>query len=889
MLKLWIPDHPEAAMAKPEFYAQWREAMHGANAVTFVNMLSSGVEDLMIHDFGPKPLSMQSLLVGREGTEAFLDARNALRVVRRKFGMMTLISRMAGIFEQRNLHALIFRADISEAELLTLSKLMANRPEGTSAEEEVRFKSAWRRAELRGVRALYHGDIIGRRLPVGWQVKAYYTALSVKMKAGQPAAIAAAEQIEARLDRFPAKDFGAIAQYADRLCEDLEAPDGFDPADALIEAAPERPMLGVTRRLYDDFRLLRREQARHRNDDPLSGSMESSVERGPEASFDDAALADATEHEDSELRRLALALERIRRVRGTEFFTNVTARAEQLDFDSLEGSMESAARAEDLNPLEAFAQARMVAAPYYQTRALASVVPRLIAEGQEGPANEAAQSCLDAAHQCEADDRVEALTLAVGALLSTPLDDIAADAIVETLEVAHQQSPGEHRADALMRVASVLFESGPLPPAARARLSGAFLGEDVHFWGKPAVTPALVETCLALLSARDDDTIIFLQKVVAHPDEEVRRSVLRAMPVGDDPALRNVLLTHLKDPSTAVRCEVIERIGASGEPTFFIYLVNHLRHGDALNPDEARALVLNLCRLDGTRAVPFLNGMLGKLAHPDKRLTRRQAPIKQADDAMQMAAIEGLYRLNSRPARQILYHLTQQKIRGGGLVADTIQRAWPLVKSAPYGDPALPRSPHHPEWTEEDDAVDFLAELAAAEPDPEPAPGGPAALPAATSEPKKGGFFGRLRSLLGRDDTPDDAADADEATDGAPADEARAPGDAAEPGTAAPSAKAQAARAALEFEGVLLEGPELWTGRVQMKFALYPEEDGAKAIWTEELNDVAVRGGTFSVHLGLSAPLPEIPKVAWLGMAVDGGGELAPRTRLGRARTIVQG
>ncbi|MGK0359982.1 MAG: hypothetical protein ACI9U2_002288 [Bradymonadia bacterium] len=889
MLKLWIPDHPEASMAKDEFYAQWREAMVGLQEVTFVSMLSLGVEDLMVHNFGAKPLSLQTLLVQSAGTEAFLDARNALRVVRRKFGMMTLISRMAGIFEQRNLHALIFSADISEAELLRVSLLMANRPEGTSAEEEQRFKSSWRRAELRGVRTLYHADVIGRRLPLGWPVKAHYTALSMRMKAGQSAAAANAELIEARIGRLAPKDFGTIAQYANRLCEDLEAPDGFDPADALIAAAPERPMLGVTRRLYDDFRLLRRERSRARHDDPLLGSMESSIETSPDASIDDDLLAEATEHEDDELRRLALALERIRRVRGPEFFTTVTARGEEIDFDSLEGSMESAARVEDLNPLEAFAQARMVAAPYYQTLALAGVVPRLIAEGQESSASDAAQLCLDAAHQCEADDRVEALTLALGALLATPQHGAAADAIVEALAVAHQQTPSEHRAEALMRVASALFESGPLPSVARARLSGAFLGEDVHFWGKPEVTPALVEICLALLSARDDDTIIFLQKVVAHADEEVRRSVLRAMPVGEDVALRTVLLTHLKDPSTDVRCEVIERIGVSGELTFFIYLINHLRHSDVLVLVEARALALNLCRLESTRAVPYLNGMLGKLAHPDKRLLKRQAPIKHADESMQLAAIEALYRLNSRPARQILHHLTQKKIRGGGLIADTIQRVWLMVKSAPYGDALLPRSPHHPEWSEDDDAVDFLAELDAAQPEPSAELPTADEAPSVPDEAKKGGFFGRIRTLLARGD---DAEDAGETTPVEPAgaDSTASSGAAAQmPVEAATEEEAPRARAALEFEGVLLEGPELWSGRVQMRFALYPEEDAAKAIWTEELADVAVRGGTFSVHLGVSEPLPEIPKMAWLGMAVDGGGELAPRTRLGRARTIVQG
>lgn len=897
LLKMWIPDHPEAGMAKTEFYKLWTDAVGGGwcEELTLVSMLSGGVEDIMIYDFDRTPVSVQTLLVQREGTEAFLDARNALRVVRRKFGMMTLISRMAGLFEQRNLHAITIRADISEAEHLSLARLIASRSEGTSAEEEQRFKSAWRRAKFESVKALYHSDVIGRRLPVGWQVKAFYTQLAQRIRKGQPAPDAAQALTEERAERLAAKDFGQLAQYADRLQVDLEAPGEFDPADGLIAAAPERPLLVVTRRLYDDFRLLRRERAHQRHEEDLS--IDGSVASGSlEAHIDDDFADAAADEDDDELRRIAHALDRIRRVRGREFFNEMTAFGDQIDFaEALDDSDTAARRVDELNPLEAFAHARNVQAPYYQTRALAGVVPRLMEEEHEEQAGDAARLCLIAARDCEADDVVEAMVMAIAALLTARQAKDAGDAIAETIGVAHQQQPIERRAEALMRIASMLFESGALPPEVRERLSAAFLGEDVHFWGKAEVSPALVETCLGLLSSRDEDTLIFLRKVVAHPEVAVRRSVLRSMPLGDDTALRNVLLQHLKDPAPEVRREVIERIGASGDRGLFIYLVNHLRHGDPPSRDEARALAMNMCRLDPDRSLPFINAMLGKLAAPDKELLRLQAPIKHADDDMQLAALEALYRLNLRAARHVLFQLTKRKLKGD-LIGSTIQRIWPLVKSKPYGEPELPRSPHHPEWTEAED-VDFLDALEAAEPEIAAAaepdlPEQSVEEPAQSGEEpasRKGGLFGKIRTLLSRgrkdegdEGAPDEAADAGEASAAIVA----APGQA--DGGPAPAVKVPA-RAALQFEGVLLEGPELWSGNVKMAFALYPEEDGKAPIWTETLDTVAVRRGTFNVMLGLDAHLPEIPKVAWLGMAVDGGQELQPRTRLGRARTIVQG
>ncbi|MEZ4465994.1 MAG: hypothetical protein R3F43_16425 [bacterium] len=67
LLKLWIPDHPEAGMQKAELNRNWHDAMDGfADRVTLVSLLSSGVEDLMVYDFERTPVSVQALLVQRE-------------------------------------------------------------------------------------------------------------------------------------------------------------------------------------------------------------------------------------------------------------------------------------------------------------------------------------------------------------------------------------------------------------------------------------------------------------------------------------------------------------------------------------------------------------------------------------------------------------------------------------------------------------------------------------------------------------------------------------------------------------------------------------------------------------------------------------------------------
>ncbi len=887
LFKVWIPDHPDAAAERAECFRNLRDAFGmfqspEGRRVTLVSLLSSGVEDIMAHEFHEEPLSAQELLVQREGTEAFLDPKTALRVVRRKFGMMTLIGRMAGTFEQRNIVAVTLLSGIGEPELLEFGRMVSSRVEGTAAEEEQSLRRKFRRADLKNVDLLFHSDIIGRRVPVPWPVKHYYSMLARQLKAGSSAAASAAFA-EEHGGRLNAKALRQLALYAGELKADLES--SFDPADDLLRIAEERMLLTVTRNIFDEFQELRRERdhARALEGTPAPSDV-ADVAQAITDDFLDLAEEGGTPEDDTFL-RLAKGLEKLRAVRGRDFFNRISMVSGDMSFvdaathAGFEGADQTVAA---LDPIKGLAEARHITEPFYRARALATVAALLKVTGHEDEAREAGIEALAAARLSQASDIDQAYTAALGALLTIGDDENAAVAVKEVLAQAHKHREQDERAASLMRVVSTLMEAGPLPPPVRSTLSGEMLGSDVHFWGKKAVNSALVEVTLSLLSPEDEDTYIFLQKVIAHPEIEVRRSVIRTMPFSSE-ALRNMLLSHLRDPDTAVRVEVIERIGWSGEKALGLYLVNHVRQGHATSDREKRAIALNLARVDPTRYVSFFSAMLGTLG--EKSLLGQYKPIKD-DEGLQMAALEVLYHHQGREARRLLFHTTEV---AKGALGDLCKRMWHAVKALPYSDPTLPKSPHDPEWTEQDefdllqvlDRVAPLEALAEAEPKAE----APKKEPA--FKPKKPGLFGRLKARIfgdggeggevrtGFEDREEDAVD----EDGVPL-----PGVEGVPGVQGP------APAALRFEGVLLDGQEAFSGRVPMHFALYVEEEAADPVWRERHEMQISETGEFEVLLGLRQHLPtELPNIVWLGLDVDSGGEMQPRTRLSRARSVVQG
>ncbi|MCB2187545.1 MAG: hypothetical protein KQJ78_14080 [Deltaproteobacteria bacterium] len=73
-------------------------------------------------------------------------------------------------------------------------------------------------------------------------------------------------------------------------------------------------------------------------------------------------------------------------------------------------------------------------------------------------------------------------------------------------------------------------------------------------------------------------------------------------------------------------------------------------------------------------------------------------------------------------------------------------------------------------------------------------------------------------------------------------------------------------------------------GALSLGFAIYAQAAGGAALWSETHAAVAVRGGVFAVTLGSLSPLYlAFDQPYWLGLAVDGGPELAPRRALSAA------
>jgi len=87
----------------------------------------------------------------------------------------------------------------------------------------------------------------------------------------------------------------------------------------------------------------------------------------------------------------------------------------------------------------------------------------------------------------------------------------------------------------------------------------------------------------------------------------------------------------------------------------------------------------------------------------------------------------------------------------------------------------------------------------------------------------------------------------------------------------------------MSYQGVLTDdgGTVASDGTYQLTFSLYDAETTGNLEWTETHEAVAVTNGIFSVILGSTDPLSiGFDEEYWLGVSVDGGAELTPRTRL---------
>ncbi len=870
--KTWIPDHPEAREERGQVFSLYQNAILKNETVTLQSLLSTGIEDILAHEYASYPFSMQQLLVEREGTDAFLDPRNALKVVRRKFGMMTLIARMASTFEQRNMIAITLKPGFSQAEYIELGRLLSMRIEGTAAEEERSFKKSLRKSSIKHLDVLYHDELVGRRIPVPWTVKYYYSVLGrLLRKRGVDLERECQRFAEERVQDLSTKAIRELILFSEELATELDAIDNHDPIRSIFQACNEQDLLTATRNIFDEFQELRKLRAHERAvGSGLVGDLGLIGEKEEEEAllqFEEnfLELEDGEEEEDDEYLRLGHALERVREIQGRAFFSRISMVSGAINFIQEAMGDEAEFRSEELaglDPEESLRQAKEIVDPFFRARTLGEVVPKLLKLGKEKEAHGAAQESLIAARSCTVGEGDLAYTFAAQALLLVKDQKLATEAVEDALEFAHDHEHPLERVASIMRIASALLEAGRLPEELRERLPQALMGEDIHFWGREEIHSALVEICLAILSGEDPDTTLFLQKLTVHPNPEVRRSVIRAMPFSERQELRNMLLSHLKDHDPQVRIEVAERIGQRGERGLALYLINHLRHAKEVSDLEKQVFSLNLARLDTQRYLPLFNGMLGHMASRDAKLLKQQKPFKD-DPGFQMAALKVLYHLNCREARRLIFKAKEQ---ARGAFRGWSERLWSSVKNVPYGEADLPRSSHDPEWSEEDyqDLLSLLDKIA------------PLVLPeehSAQAE-KHQGFFARLRRRFWGGKAPEHPVEqpsTEEAEEGEVSIEQEVQEELIEISN----------RALLHFEANLLEGPEIWTGEARARFSLYDEESGGELLWEEE-QEIYVKQGLLSADLGLKVELPQLPYVVWMGISLNARGEMSPRLRLNR-------
>ncbi|MFZ4428679.1 MAG: hypothetical protein ACOYOO_16085, partial [Saprospiraceae bacterium] len=91
------------------------------------------------------------------------------------------------------------------------------------------------------------------------------------------------------------------------------------------------------------------------------------------------------------------------------------------------------------------------------------------------------------------------------------------------------------------------------------------------------------------------------------------------------------------------------------------------------------------------------------------------------------------------------------------------------------------------------------------------------------------------------------------------------------------------AQATLSIQGTIQKsfGGAVDDGKYSLTFRLYTAESGGSPVWFETQSEIEVIGGVYSALLGAATQLDAaFNTVYYLGISVDGGQELTPRTRL---------
>jgi hypothetical protein len=90
-------------------------------------------------------------------------------------------------------------------------------------------------------------------------------------------------------------------------------------------------------------------------------------------------------------------------------------------------------------------------------------------------------------------------------------------------------------------------------------------------------------------------------------------------------------------------------------------------------------------------------------------------------------------------------------------------------------------------------------------------------------------------------------------------------------------------QAALSIQGTIQKsfGGAVDDGEYSLTFNLYEQITGGSPVWTETNDKIEVISGVYSAELGTITPLNiGFNKTYFLGVQVDGGSELIPRTKL---------
>lgn len=100
---------------------------------------------------------------------------------------------------------------------------------------------------------------------------------------------------------------------------------------------------------------------------------------------------------------------------------------------------------------------------------------------------------------------------------------------------------------------------------------------------------------------------------------------------------------------------------------------------------------------------------------------------------------------------------------------------------------------------------------------------------------------------------------------------------------ATPASTPAAVPETMSYQGLLSDdlGAPLADGAHELVFAIYADAVGGAVLWTETQSGVNLAGGLFAVTLGSVTPLSlPFDQPYWLGVSVDGGAELDPRSSL---------